>query len=103
FGTVKDEAQFEAMYAYSPYHHVKDGVAYPATLFLTGENAPRVDPMQSRKMGARLQAATAGDAPILLRTTSEAGHGSGTDLDERIAQTVDIYAFLLANLGVGMK
>lgn len=100
FGTVKDEAQFEAMYAYSPYHHVKEGTAYPAILFLTGENDPRVDPMQSRKMTARLQAATAGDAPILLRTTSDAGHGGGTDLDERIAQTVDIYAFLFATLGI---
>lgn len=103
FGTVKDEAHFSAMYAYSPYHNVKDGVAYPATLFLTGENDPRVDPMQSRKMTARLQAATAGDAPILLRTTSDAGHGGGTDLDERIAQTLDIYSFLFANLGIDYR
>ena len=59
FGTVKDEKQFRAMLAYSPYQHVEDGVKYPAVLFLTGANDPRVDPMQSRKMTARLQAATA--------------------------------------------
>ena len=54
FGTVKDEQQFRAMFAYSPYHNVKDGTKYPAVLFLTGANDPRVDPMQSRKMTARL-------------------------------------------------
>ncbi len=100
FGTVKDEAQFKAMYAYSPYHHVVDGTRYPATLFMTGQNDPRVDPMQSRKMTARLQAATASDAPIILRTTTDAGHGLGTGLDERIAQTVDTYAFLFQQLQV---
>jgi prolyl oligopeptidase len=100
FGTVKDKAQFEAMVAYSPYHRVKDGTEYPATLFLTGQNDPRVDPMQSRKMTARLQAANAADTPILLRTTSDAGHGGGTALDERIAQTVDIYAFFFQQLGI---
>src|SRR5439155_17427665 len=68
FGTVKDPEQFKALYAYSPYHHVKDGTAYPATLFLTGEHDPRVDPMHSRKMTARMQAAVRGRSPVLLRT-----------------------------------
>ena len=54
-GSVKDPEQFKALYAYSPYHHVKDGTAYPAILFLTGENDHRVNPMESRKMTARLQ------------------------------------------------
>ena len=58
FGTVKEKDQFQALYAYSPYHHVKDGTDYPAVLFLTGANDGRVDPMNSRKMTARLQAAT---------------------------------------------
>jgi prolyl oligopeptidase len=101
FGTVKDEAHFKAMYSYSPYHRVKDGTSYPATLFMTGQNDPRVDPMQSRKMTARLQEANSGDAPIILRTTSDAGHGGGTALDERIAQIVDSYAFFFRYLGVG--
>ena len=59
FGTVKEKDQFQALYAYSPYHHVKDGTDYPAVLFLTGANDGRVDPMNSRKMTARLQAAHA--------------------------------------------
>ena len=59
FGTVKDPEQFQALYAYSPYHHVKDGVRVPgACCMLTGDNDGRVDPMHSRKMTARLQAAT---------------------------------------------
>lgn len=99
FGTVEDEAQYKAMRAYSPYHNVKDGTAYPAVLFMTGANDPRVDPMQSRKMTARLQAATTG-GPILLRTSANTGHGAGTPLAARIEQTVDAYAFLLTQLGV---
>jgi prolyl oligopeptidase len=100
FGTVKDPKQFKALYAYSPYHHVKDGTAYPAILFLTGENDHRVNPMESRKMIARLQAATSSDHPILLRTTASAGHGIGTALDEEIDQEADFYSFLLDQLGV---
>jgi prolyl oligopeptidase len=100
FGTVKDSTQFRALLTYSPYHNVKDATKYPATLFMTGANDPRVDPMQSRKMTARLQAATAGDAPILLRTSSSSGHGRGTALSERVEQITDAYAFLFAQLGV---
>lgn len=100
YGTVKDPAQFKALYAYSPYHHVKDGTAYPAILFLTGENDHRVNPMQSRKMTARLQAATSSDRPILLRTSSTAGHGIGTALDEEIEQGADFFSFLFEQLGI---
>jgi len=100
FGTVKDPAQFKALYAYSPYHHVKDGTAYPAILFLTGENDHRVNPMQSRKMTARLQAANGSDHPILLRTTASAGHGIGTALDEEIEEEADQFSFLFDQLGV---
>ncbi|MGA2855434.1 MAG: prolyl oligopeptidase family serine peptidase [Candidatus Sulfotelmatobacter sp.] len=100
FGTVKDPDQFQALYAYSPYHHVKDGTAYPAILMLTGENDHRVNPMQSRKMIARLQAATSSDRPILLRTTSSAGHGIGTALDEQIEEGADVFSFLFDQLGI---
>jgi len=103
FGTVKDPGQFKALYAYSPYHHVKDGTAYPAILFLTGENDHRVNPMESRKMTARLQAANSSANPVLLRTTSNAGHGIGTALDERVEQTADVYSFLFAQLGIEYK
>jgi prolyl oligopeptidase len=97
FGTVKDEAQFKALYAYSPYHHVREGVKYPPILFLTGANDPRVDPLQSRKMTARLQAA---GADVLLRTSSDAGHGIGSSLQQRIDQTVDVDAYLFHQLGI---
>ncbi len=101
FGTVTDPAQFEAMYAYSPYHHVVDGTRYPPILFTTGSNDPRVDPMQSRKMMARLQAAAApGSGPLLLRTSHDAGHGSGTPLRERISLRADQLSFLLHHIGV---
>lgn len=100
FGTVKDSDQFRALYAYSPYHHVKSGTHYPSVLFLTGANDPRVDPMQSRKMTARLQSVVPSDLPVLLRTSSNSGHGAGTALSERIEQTVDVFAFLFNQLGI---
>jgi len=100
FGTVKDADQFRALYAYSPYHNVKDGCKYPAVLFITGANDPRVDPMQSRKMTARLQAANAAGTPILLRTSANAGHGADNSLTEQIEQAVDVHAFLFDQLGV---
>jgi prolyl oligopeptidase len=103
FGTVKNPDHFRALHAYSPYHHVTDDVKYPPVLFLTGANDPRVDPMQSRKMTARLQAATASGEPVLLRTSSNSGHGGDTALSEKIEQTVDVYAFLFDRLGVQFR
>ncbi|HWD93129.1 MAG TPA: prolyl oligopeptidase family serine peptidase [Verrucomicrobiae bacterium] len=103
FGTVKDSEQFKALYAYSPYHHVVDGMHYPAVLFLTGDHDGRVNPYNSRKMTARLQAANKSQYPILLRTTAKAGHGMGTGLDERIAEEADVYAFLFDQLGIQYK
>jgi len=99
FGTVKELDQFHALYAYSPYHHVVDGTQYPAVLFLTGDNDPRVDPANSRKMTARLQASGT-KQPILLRTSSSSGHGVGTALSEQIAEDADVFAFLFEQLGV---
>jgi prolyl oligopeptidase len=100
YGTVKDPDQFKALYGYSPYHRVRDGTNYPAILFLTGENDHRVNPMQSRKMTARLQAANSSDRPILLRTTASGGHGFGTALDEQIEERTDVYSFLFVQLGI---
>ena len=99
FGTVKDPEQFKALYAYSPYHHVVDGTKYPSILMMTGANDGRVAPYHSRKMIARLDEANKSQNPILLRTSSSAGHGIGTALNERIKQLADIYAFLFAQLG----
>jgi prolyl oligopeptidase len=103
FGTVKNPEQFKALYAYSPYHHVVDGTNYPAVLMMTGANDGRVAPYHSRKMTARLLAANKSENPILLRTSSSAGHGIGTALSERIKQSADIYAFLFAQLGMSGK
>ena len=100
FGSVKNQDQFKALYAYSPYHHVKDGTAYPAILMPTGENDHRVNPMQSRKMIARLQAADSSGHPLLLRTSSTAGHGIGSSLDEEIEEQADTLSFLFDQLGV---
>jgi prolyl oligopeptidase len=103
FGTVKDPEQFKALYAYSPYHRVVDGTKYPAVLLTSGDNDGRVNPWQSRKMAARLQAANGSEHPILLRTTSTAGHGIGTSLDERIDEEADVWGFVFEQLGIDLK
>jgi prolyl oligopeptidase len=100
FGSVKDPAQFKALYDYSPLLRVRDGLTYPAVLLTTGDNDGRVAPYESRKMTARLQAATASRHPILLRTEAEAGHGIGTSLSASMLQEADIYSFLVDQLEV---
>jgi prolyl oligopeptidase len=102
FGTVKNETQFHGMYAASPYHHIQDDVEYPAVLSLTGMNDPRVEPWQTFKMTARLQA-TQSSRPVLMRVSMKTGHGRGTSLSERDAQLVDEYSFLFWQLGVDYK
>jgi prolyl oligopeptidase len=103
YGTVQDKAQFDALYGYSPYHHVVDGVRYPAVLMMTGANDPRVEPMQSRKMAARLQAASASGLPVLLRVDKNSGHGIGASRDEQIERAALVDAFLFDQLGVKVK
>jgi prolyl oligopeptidase len=103
FGTVENPDHFAALHAYSPYHHVEDGTAYPAMMLQTGEHDGRVSPSQSRKMTARLQRATSSSNPILLRSSSDTGHGSGTALSKKIALEADIYSFLMDQLGLRFK
>lgn len=103
FGTVKDEAQFKALYAYSPYHHVKAGEKYPAVLLMTGANDGRVNPMHSRKFAAAVQAATGSGQPVYLRISTKSGHGIGSSLDERIDQSADWLAFLFDQLGMKLE
>jgi prolyl oligopeptidase len=98
FGSVDDPDMFRALFAYSPYHNVVDGQPYPAILLATGENDPRVDPWQSRKMAARLQAATSSGRPVLLRTNAAAGHGMSNALSHQIEEFTDILAFLFQQL-----
>jgi prolyl oligopeptidase len=100
FGSVTDEAQFRALFAYSPYHHVVDSTPYPAVLLLTGLQDGRVEPYNSLKMAARLQAATTSDRPVLLRVAGDAGHGQGMALSSAIAQEADVEAFLFDQLGI---
>jgi prolyl oligopeptidase len=102
FGSVKVPDQFNAMYAYSPYHHVKNGTAYPAIFMATGATDGRVNPAHSRKMIARLQAATASGKPVYLSINSHAGHGIGSSLSIRVNQAADIYAFLFDQLGMSL-
>ena len=101
FGTVEDPELFTALHAYSPYHNVVDGTAYPAVLLTAGENDTRVDAWHAKKMTARLQAATASDRPVLLRLEST-GHLAGS-LDQSIAETTDRHAFLFGQLGLGYR
>ncbi len=100
FGSVENPEQFRALYAYSPYHHVTDGVHYPAVLLTTGEHDGRVNPTHSFKMAARLQAATGSDRPILLRVSAHAGHGMGSGRAEVIAEQTDVWTFLFDQLGM---
>jgi prolyl oligopeptidase len=97
FGSVRD--QFRALHAFSPYHHVTDGTAYPPVLLTTGEHDGRVNPAHSRKMAARLQAASAG-GPVLLRVSARAGHGMGSSRSEVIAEQTDVWSFLFEQLGM---
>jgi len=100
YGSVKDPEQFKALYAYSPYHHVQAGTEYPAIFMATGETDGRVNPAHSRKMTARLQAATNSGKPILLSINAHAGHGIGSALSIRVNQQADVYAFLFDQLGM---
>jgi prolyl oligopeptidase len=100
YGSPENPQELPWLFAYSPYHHVKDGVAYPATLVFSAESDTRVDPMHARKFAARLQAATSSQAPILLRIEGKAGHGAGKPMAKIIAQYTDEFSFLFEQLGV---
>jgi prolyl oligopeptidase len=104
YGSADDAKQFDWLYAYSPYHHVKAGVEYPAILFMTGDTDTRVDPMHAKKMAALMQAdaknGTSRDRPILLRIETKAGHGQGKPVNKQIEESTDMYSFLFWQLGV---
>jgi prolyl oligopeptidase len=100
YGSAENPAQFPFLFKYSPLHNVKDGVAYPATLITTADTDDRVAPGMAKKFAARLQAATGGHAPILIRIETKAGHGAGKPVAKVVDEQADIYAFLLEALGV---
>lgn len=98
FGTVKDSTLFRQMLAYSPYHHVKPGTAYPSVLALTGVNDPRVESWETYKMVARLQA-SGSPRPVLMRVSYDSGH-IGSSLSEEDRENTDVFQFLFDRLGV---
>jgi prolyl oligopeptidase len=100
YGSADDPEQFRWLRAYSPYHHVRQGVAYPAVLLATAESDTRVDPMHARKMAARLQAATSANRPVLLRLEARAGHGAGKPLSKVLDELTDSWTFVFSELGV---
>jgi prolyl oligopeptidase len=101
YGRVENEDEFKALLAYSPYHNAKPG-KYPPTLIMTADTDDRVVPMHSFKFGAALQRAQQGDAPILLRIETRAGHGGGTPVKKLIEIAADRLAFLVKNLKVAV-
>jgi prolyl oligopeptidase len=103
YGDPSDPEAFRWLHAWSPYHRVEDGVAYPSVLLLTAEADSRVDPMHARKFAARLQAATSSlpddSRPVLLRVESRAGHGAGKPVTKQADELADTWAFVLWQLG----
>ena len=99
-----DEAKFtKYIHAYSPYHNIKNGVKYPATLITTGDHDDRVVPAHSFKFGARLQAASDKANPALLYIEKQAGHGAGKPLSKSIQEVSDVYSFIFYNMGIAVK
>jgi prolyl oligopeptidase len=96
----QDEAMFKALLAYSPLQNVHPGTHYPPTFITTGDHDDRVVPAHSFKFAATLQAAQGGDAPILIRIETNAGHGAGKPTAKIIEEATDKWAFLLEVLDV---
>jgi prolyl oligopeptidase len=100
YGSADDQAQFRALFGYSPYHHVKVGEKYPSVLLLSADSDDRVDPMHARKFAAALQASSAG-GPVLLRIERHAGHGGADMIKSAVEEGADRYAFALAHTASG--
>lgn len=100
YGSPQVPEEFAALYAYSPYHNVKEGTCYPATLVTTADTDDRVVPAHSFKFAAAMQHAQTCGKPVLLRVETAAGHGAGKPLDKVLEEIADIYGFALENMGV---
>jgi prolyl oligopeptidase len=95
YGSPQNPEEFKALYAYSPLHNLKPGTRYPATLITTADHDDRVVPAHSFKFAAALQAAHKGDAPVLIRIETKAGHGAGKPTSKLIEEAADVWAFLV--------
>ncbi len=102
YGSSDNEAEFKALYAYSPLHNIKAGARYPATLITTADHDDRVVPAHSFKYAATLQEKAGGDQPLLIRIETKSGHGASSTT-KALEQTADIYSFLFFNIGVTPK
>ncbi|HKR65318.1 MAG TPA: prolyl oligopeptidase family serine peptidase [Thermoanaerobaculia bacterium] len=100
YGSADNADEFKALYAYSPYHNIKKGTDYPATLVTTADHDDRVVPGHSFKFAAALQEAHAGSDPVLIRIETRAGHGGGKPVTKTIEEVADLWAFLVDNLKV---
>jgi len=100
YGSPDNAEEFKALFAYSPYHNLKRGTAYPATLVTTADHDDRVVPAHSFKFAAALQAAQLGNAPTLIRIETKAGHGAGKPTTKLIEESADRWAFLVRELGM---
>jgi prolyl oligopeptidase len=100
YGSPDNLEEFKTLYAYSPLHNLKPGTAYPATMITTADHDDRVVPAHSFKFAAALQAAHTGDAPVLIRIETKAGHGAGKPTAKKIEEAADIWAFLVRTLDV---
>jgi prolyl oligopeptidase len=100
YGSPQDPTDFEALYAYSPYHNLKPGTHYPATLVTTADHDDRVVPAHSFKFAARLQEYHRGPNPVLIRIETKAGHGAGKPTSKLIEETADKFAFLIRELNI---
>jgi prolyl oligopeptidase len=100
FGSIATQEGFEDLYAMDSYHHVRDGVAYPAVILTAGMNDPRVAPWMPAKMTARLQAASSAAKPIILRVEYEGGHGIGASRKQREEVLADILSFFFCQFAM---
>jgi prolyl oligopeptidase len=98
YGSADNPEEFKALLAYSPYHNLKKAVRYPATLVTTADTDDRVVPGHSFKFIAELQRCQGGDAPVLARIETRAGHGAGKPTAKMIEEVADQWAFLVKNL-----
>jgi prolyl oligopeptidase len=102
YGTSDDSTQFKTLFAYSPLQNIKSGTAYPATLITTADHDDRVVPGHSFKFAATMQTAQSGQAPVLIRVDTRAGHGGGKPTSKQIDLATDELAFTAKNLGMSM-
>ncbi|MFQ5670982.1 MAG: prolyl oligopeptidase family protein [Acidobacteriota bacterium] len=103
YGSSDDPEQFKVLYSYSPYHNLRPGTRYPATLITTADTDDRVIPGHSFKFASALQHDQAGAAPVLIRIETRAGHGGGKPTQKQIEEAADQWAFLVKNLGMEQR